>query len=92
MKRQIQIWLIASLLIAGFLSLFASSHPDGYEKAGEELGFIDQGTSFFSAPIPDYALGGSESWVSSSLAGIIGVLITFGVFYLVGKVTGKNNR
>lgn len=91
MNRRVASWLIVSIVIAGLLSLFASSHPDGYETAGEELGFIQRATSYFNAPIPDYSFGETGSWLSSSAAGIIGVCMTFGVFYTLGKLLGRKS-
>jgi cobalt/nickel transport protein len=92
MKKQIVSWLAVSLVIGGFISLFASSSPDGFEKAGEEVGYIEHASaSVIPSPMPDYAIPGLESWVSSSLAGLVGVALTFAVFLVIGKlVTGRN--
>lgn len=89
MRKSLIGWLIGSVLIAGGLSVFASKHPDGFEKAGEETGFITKSTSFFKAPLAEYVLPGIDSWISGSLGGIIGVLITFVTFLVVGKWIGK---
>lgn len=89
MSRRLSGWLLWSVLIAGGLSIFASQHPDGFEKAGEETGFITKSTSFFKAPLAEYVLPGMESWISGSLAGIIGVFVTFVTFLVVGKWIGK---
>jgi cobalt/nickel transport protein len=32
---------IASLFLAGVVSFYASSHPDGLEKVAEDIGFIE---------------------------------------------------
>ncbi|MGD8192718.1 PDGLE domain-containing protein [Brevibacillus ginsengisoli] len=88
MNKRVAGWFLFSVVIAGLLSLFASTHPDGYETAGAELGFIGKATSYFHAPIPDYSLPGTGSW-GSSIAGVIGVCITFGVFYMIGKWIGR---
>lgn len=89
MKKRILGWIFVSLFIGGAVSLLASSHPDGYEKAGEEMGIMDRATSFFRSPLPDYSIPGIDSWLSSSLAGIVGVMITFFVFLFLGKIVGK---
>ncbi|WHY76854.1 PDGLE domain-containing protein [Neobacillus sp. WH10] len=89
MKKRIFLWIAVTVFIAGAVSLLASEHPDGYEKAGEQLGFIDRATSYLHSPLPDYAIPGVDSWVSSSLAGIIGVALTFVIFLLLGKLVGK---
>ncbi len=84
-----KIWIVVSLVIAGAVSLLASEHPDGYEKAGEQLGFIHRATSYLHSPLPDYTFPGVNSWLSTSLSGIAGVAITFFVFLLFGKMAGK---
>jgi hypothetical protein len=89
MKKRLVLWITVSIFIAGAVSLLASTHPDGYEKAGEQLGFIDRATSYLHSPLPDYAIPGVHSWLSTSLAGILGVAITFVLFLLLGKMAGK---
>ncbi|WHY85385.1 PDGLE domain-containing protein [Neobacillus novalis] len=89
MKKRLVLWIVVSLFIAGGVSLLASTHPDGYEKTGEQLGFIDRATSYLHSPLPDYAIPGVHSWLSTSLAGILGVAITFVLFLLLGKMAGK---
>lgn len=84
-NKTVRNWLLVSLVIGGFISLFASSHPDGFEKSGEELGFIGQATSLLSSPLPDYSVPGLPSTLSSILAGLIGVVVVFGCFLLLGK-------
>lgn len=91
MKRKIFLWLVSALAIGGILSLFASQNPDGYEKVGEELGFIQKATTYFSTPFADYTIGGGDSWLSNSLAGIIGVILTFVAFIILGKILGNRN-
>lgn len=90
--RKAGIWLLVALIIGGVVSHFASSLPDGFEKAGEETGFIHHATSFFASPFPDYAIPGLPGWVSTGLAGILGVLITFGVFLLLSRILVRKNR
>lgn len=89
MKRRIFLWIAVSLFIGGAISLLASEYPDGYEKAGAEMGFIDRATSYLHSPFPDYSIPGVGSWLSSSLAGIVGVTITFLIFLTLGKMVGK---
>lgn len=93
MKRNVIWWLAASVVIAGFISLFASSHPDGFEKSGEETGYIETATSVLASPLPDYTVPGLDSWLSSSIAGIVGVALTFGVFMAFSRfLTRKSER
>ncbi|TVY10572.1 PDGLE domain-containing protein [Paenibacillus cremeus] len=92
MSKTVKAWLAVSLFIGGVISLFASSHPDGLEKAGEETGYINKATSYLHSPLPDYTVPGVKSWLSSSMAGLIGVLLTFGVFWLMGKWLAHRNK
>jgi len=92
MKRNVIWWLLASFVIAGGLSLFASSHPDGFEKAGEETGYIERATNAFAAPLPDYAVPGVPGWLSSSLAGIVGVALTFAAFLALSRFVSRKTE
>ena len=88
--------IIASLVIAMFVSSFASAFPDGLEKVAENLGFIDKAEEVVAERnflIPDYTFGAvdNELW-QTSLAGLFGVLIIlaiFGIVYLIYKAAGK---
>jgi len=88
--------IIAVLVIAMFVSVFASSFPDGLEKVAENLGFIDKAEEIVPESIfliPDYVFGAvdNELW-QTSLAGMAGVLIilaVFGLVYLIYKAVGK---
>jgi cobalt/nickel transport protein len=86
MSKNVAWWFIASIGIAGFLSLLASSHPDGFEKAGEEMGYIERAANVLSSPLPDYAVPGMESWLSTSIAGVVGVVLTFAAFLALSRV------
>jgi F420-0:gamma-glutamyl ligase-like protein len=80
--------LIIALLMAGALSLFASTDPDGLEKVAEDMGFLsrEEGHAVMGSQMPDYkVLGISNSALASSLAGILGVIIVFGFCILIGK-------
>ncbi|MGJ7919385.1 PDGLE domain-containing protein [Neobacillus sp. LXY-4] len=89
MMKPVKIWMIISLIVAGVFSLFASSLPDGYEKAGEQLGYIEKATTFFRAPFPDYQLPGMSGGLSGSISGVLGVLLTFLIFIGIGSLLGK---
>lgn len=90
-------WLIAagiavSLVLAGFVSFYASSSPDGLEKVAEQHGFIDQAQDSANAAVPtaDYGIAGMDNErLSVGLAGILGVvviaLVAFGLFALIAR-------
>lgn len=90
-------WVIAagiavSLILAGFVSFYASSSPDGLEKVAEEHGFIDQAQDSANATLPtaDYGIAGLDNErLSVGLAGVLGVvviaLVAFGLFALIAR-------
>lgn len=82
------IGILVSLVIAGAVSFFASSEPDGLEKVAEDTGFIDDAVDNANAELPlaDY---GDAGGIPVGVAGIIGVVLTigvaFGLFWLLGR-------
>jgi cobalt/nickel transport protein len=84
-------FLVVSLILAAILSHFASSFPDGLEKVSETLGFAGTAslTPVLESPAPDYTIPFlGEGRLSTSLAGILGVLICFVLpfgFYLLRR-------
>ncbi|MFC1541804.1 PDGLE domain-containing protein [Candidatus Latescibacterota bacterium] len=92
MKRSIIILLAISLAIAGVLSWYASSHPDGLERIAEKLNFIKSAKDSPYEVMPDYTVPGVHGFLSNGLSGIIGVLVTFGLVILIGKIMYHKNR
>jgi cobalt/nickel transport protein len=94
MKRRLDgfIWvgLGISLLLALFLSPFASSSPDGLEKVAETKGFAEKGESWKlwkHAPFSDYAIPWIKNVkVSTALSGLIGTLAIFFIAFGLGKL------
>ncbi|WP_262064105.1 energy-coupling factor ABC transporter permease [Streptomyces sp. STR69] len=90
-----KVWLtglVASLLLAGFVSFYASSNPDGLEKVAADHG-IDRAAKEHSSadsPLADYGVRDVEdARLSGGLAGVIGVGVTVaagsGVFWAVRR-------
>jgi cobalt/nickel transport protein len=84
--------LLVSLVLAGFVSFYASSHPDGLEKVAEEIGFIETAKDPATAgsALADYGVAGVENERASvGVAGVIGVAATgaiaTGLFIYLGK-------
>ena len=86
MKRLVIVILAVSLVIAGFVSYFASSEPDGLEKVAEDMGFSEKAKDPSLSVFPDYTVPGTEGFFSNCLAGIIGVCATFGIVMLLSKI------
>jgi len=83
---------VVSLVIAGFVSWFASSHPDGLERVANDLGFINKTGEPVFHVFTDYSVPGLKGFFSNSLAGIIGVCATFGFVMLIGKVLSRRKK
>ena len=84
--------LLVSLVLAGFVSFYASSHPDGLEKVADEIGFIETAKDPATAgsALADYGVAGVENERASvGIAGVIGVAATgavaTGLFIYLGK-------
>ena len=80
--------LAVSLALAGGVSYYASSHPDGLEKVAGDVGFLDTAkeSAVKDSPLAGYGVAGVKSErISNGLAGVIGVAstaaISFGLFY-----------
>lgn len=84
--------LFLALILAGIASMAASNNPDGLEKVASSLGFVGHGTehaalmSGYSVPF----LGSTR--FSGIVAGIAGVLLTFGLFWLGARIYGRAHR
>jgi cobalt/nickel transport protein len=91
--------LLISLLLAGVVSFYASSNPDGLEKVAETIGFIETAKDHTIAdgPLADYGVKGVDSErLSVGLSGVIGVLATAGIsvglFYFLRKDKSKPSK
>jgi hypothetical protein len=92
MKKFVLIMLALSLVIAGGLSWFASTHPDGLEKVAQDLGFASKAQKPAHTVLPDYTIPGIKGFFSNGLAGIIGVAVTFGVVVLVMRIVSRMRK
>lgn len=86
MKANTKLFLVAGLLIALglalFVSPFADSSPDGLTKVAEDEGFAsaEQEHDLADSPVADYEVSGvDDDRLRTGLAGVVGVLVTFGV-------------
>lgn len=84
MSRPIALFVLLgvafALCAAFFLSPLASSEPDGLERVAIDQGFDSQATAHHIAgsPLADYSVSGVDnSWLSTGLSGVIGVLLCF---------------
>ena len=85
MKRGMGIFalgLLVTLLVAVVFSQFASSQPDGLEYVAAEQGFLDteEEHALADTPLAEY---GRDSRGKLMLSGLVGVIATLGLGYLV---------
>ncbi len=92
------IGLGTALLIAIFLSPFASQNPDGLNRVARDQKFEHRATENpparklpFYQLFNEYALRGVPASIATPVAGLIGTLVTFGIAWGVGKLVVKNS-
>lgn len=86
---------IVTLILAGVVSFYASSNPDGLEKVAEKIGFIETAKehSISDSPLADYGVKGIEnSRVSVGTAGVIGVIVTGGIASVLFLALARKKR
>ncbi|GAB2835736.1 hypothetical protein GCM10022221_38610 [Actinocorallia aurea] len=91
--------LLIALILAGFVSHYASSSPDGLEKVAADKGF-DAGAKDHPAagsPLADYGVSGvKDARLSGGLSGVIGVgvvvVIGGGLFWGLRRRTAAEGR
>jgi cobalt/nickel transport protein len=88
----VAVGLALSLVLAGGVSYYASSHPDGLEKVAGDIGFLDSAkeSATKDSPLAGYGVAGVKNErISGGLAGVIGVAstaaISFGLFYALRR-------
>lgn len=84
-KKNLILFIVGGLIVALGLAFFVSPHasgsPDGLNKVAIDQGFdtTQKGHALDDSPLAGYAVEGVDGGISTGLAGIIGVAITFGV-------------
>ncbi|MFG2513355.1 energy-coupling factor ABC transporter permease [Streptomyces sp. NPDC048584] len=89
--------LVASLVLAGFVSFYASADPDGLEKVATDQGMDEKAEehAISDSPLADYGVEDvDDARLSGGLAGVIGVGVTVvagtGVFWAVRRRRGED--
>jgi hypothetical protein len=78
--------LLLALVLAGGVSYYASSSPDGLDRVSQDKGFADRasGHDLADSPVADYSTRGvDDARLSGGIAGVAGVLATFAIGGLV---------
>ncbi|MEU6767181.1 energy-coupling factor ABC transporter permease [Streptomyces sp. NPDC046853] len=84
--------LVTSLVLAGFVSFYASANPDGLEKVAADKGIDKKAEEHATAdsPLADYGVKDiTDTRLSGGLAGVIGVGVTVvagsGIFWALRR-------
>ncbi|WP_235480217.1 PDGLE domain-containing protein [Leifsonia sp. Leaf264] len=86
--------VVASLLIACVVSIWASTLPDGLESVAGSTGFLAsaQASAAAGSPFAGYSfLGIADPTLSVALAGAVGCAFTFGLAMLVGRIARRRS-
>ena len=78
-KKFLAAGFLVSIFLAGVVSFYASSDPDGLEKVAEDIGFIETAKdhTYADGVLADYGVKGIENERASvGVAGVIGVIGT----------------
>lgn len=82
-----------ALLIAIFLSPFASKDPDGLDRVSQDLKFDQKAAEDhpgkqlpFYLVFEEYALRGVPEPIATPIAGLVGTLAAFGLAWGIGKL------
>ena len=89
-------WWVVGLAIAAavvvVLAPLASSDPDGLERVAGDQGFLETARDAVYSIIPDYTIPGIDGNLSTVLAGLIGVVIVFGLMVVLGRVLARRRQ
>lgn len=87
-RRFTALGLVTALVVAGMLSHYASSSPDGLMYVAATEGFLSTATDSITSgsPLAGYSVTGlSHVRLSGGLAGVIGCAVVFGLVSLVTR-------
>lgn len=94
-KKFYLIFLLVSIGLAGIVSFYASSSPDGLEKVAGDIGFIETAKdhTLDNSALADYGVAGIENErLSVGIAGILGVVATGVLMYLIIKFVSRKKN
>ena len=77
-KKFIAAGFAVAIILAGVLSFYASSSPDGLEKVAQQIGFVktEKEHALSSSPLAGYGVKNVENErLSVGVSGVIGVIV-----------------
>lgn len=93
--RTAAVSLAVIAVLAGVVSGFASANPDGLEYVAEQTGFLDtaEDSAVAGSPIADYGIAGIDNpYVSTGLAGLLGVAVVLALTVVVARIVAARAR
>ncbi len=76
MNKRLWYFFVFTIIIAVFISPFASASPDGLERVALDLGFMELEKEPLYEIFPDYSLTFvSVEYVSTAISGLMGLFI-----------------
>jgi cobalt/nickel transport protein len=94
-KKFYLISLLVSIGLAGIASYYASSAPDGLEKVAGDIGFSESAKDhqLDNSALADYGVAGiGNERLSVGIAGIVGVIATGVLMYLIVKFISRKKK
>ena len=77
----------ATVCLVIVLAPLASPDPDGFERVGEDIGFIHLAQDAIYSILPDYTVPGLDDPALSTIAsGLIGIAIVFVLMVGLGRL------
>jgi hypothetical protein len=84
--RQIALSIAVIVLLLFFFVPLASLNPDGLDRVAKDLG-ATEAPPLWEGLFPGYSVALIENpWISTFLAGVVGILLVFAVTLLVTKI------
>jgi hypothetical protein len=84
--------LVAALLVAGVLSYYASTSPDGLMHVADSTGIAtsQKGHASDGSPLAGYGVSGiGDARLGKGLAGVVGVLVCLALGLGVGRLVRR---
>lgn len=82
-------WWLGGLAIAALIVIvlapLASDDPDGLERVATDQDFAERAEDAPFSIIPDYVIPGLDGPAATIVAGLVGVVLVFGLIWLVGR-------
>jgi len=86
-RKTVLVPLLGAAVMALVISPFASSYPDGLEWVAQQYEFYRESAPLFVSPLAAYGIAAvPNGLLSTALAGLAGVLMTFGLGWAAGRV------